>query len=64
MTRVGGRGGQVQHDAADRDDDMDAQFQQPLAQPRHLGARTRGARGSPAEFLHEDVRGGGQSTRS
>jgi hypothetical protein len=25
---------------------------------KHLGARTRGARGPQAEFLHKDVRGG------
>lgn len=55
---VGSRGRQMQHDAAHGDDHVDAQFEQPLAQPRHLGARTRGARSPQAEFLHEDVRGG------
>ena len=55
---VGRRRRQMQDDAADRDDDMDAQLQQALAQPRHLGAGTRGARGPQPEFLHEDVRRG------
>ena len=50
----------MQDDAAHRDDDMDAQFEQSFAQPRHLRAGTRGARGPQPEFLHEDVRGGRQ----
>src|SRR6267378_5699518 len=52
------RGREMEDDAAHGDNHVDAQFEQPLAQPRHLGARTRGARGPEAEFLHEDVRGG------
>src|SRR3989442_843526 len=48
----------MEDDAAYGDDHVDAQFEQPLAQPRDLGVRTRGARGPQAEFLHEDVRGG------
>jgi len=48
----------MEDDAAHGDDHVDAQFEQPLAQPRDLGVRTRGARGPQAEFLHEDVRGG------
>ena len=54
---VGGRARQVEDDAAHGDDDVDTQFEQSLAQPRHLGAGTRGARGAHAEFLHQDVRG-------
>ena len=39
---------------------MHAQCEQSFAQPRHLSASTRGARGPQPEFLHEDVRGGRQ----
>ena len=35
---------QMQDDAARRADDMHPQLQQPVAQPRHLGAGTAGAR--------------------
>src|SRR3989454_11143932 len=52
----GHRRWQMENDATYRDDDVDAQFEQPLPQPGHLGARTGGAPGPQAEFLHEDVR--------
>src|SRR6266851_2264194 len=39
---------------------VSAQLEQPLAQPRHLGARMRGARRPQPQFLHEDVRGSGE----
>ena len=48
----------MEDDAADRDDDVDAELEQALAQRGHLRAGTRGARGPQPEFLHEDVRGG------
>ena len=38
------RGGQVQDDTAYRRNDMDAEFEQPVPQPAHLGARAAGAR--------------------
>src|SRR6266852_9971057 len=50
----------MQDDAADRDDDVDAELEQSVAQPGHLGAGIRGARGSQPDLLHEDERGGGQ----
>ena len=50
----------MQDDAADRDDDLDAEREQPVAQPGHLGAGARGARGSQPQFLHQDKGGGGQ----
>jgi hypothetical protein len=40
--RRGGR--EMEDDAPDGDDDMRAEFEQPLAQPTHLGAGARGAR--------------------
>ena len=40
--RRGGR--QVQDHATDRADDVRPQFEEPVAQPRHLGAGTGGAR--------------------
>jgi hypothetical protein len=48
----------VEDDASHRDDDVDAQCEQPFAQSRHLGARTGGTRGAQPEFLHQDIRGG------
>src|SRR3970040_902309 len=57
---IGRRRRQMQDNAAHRDDDMDAQFEQSFAQPRHLGAGTRGARGPQPALLHEDIRGGRQ----
>ena len=57
---AGRRRRQMEDDAADRDDDVDAQFEQPLAQPGHLGACIGGARGAQAKFLHEHVRRGGE----
>src|ERR1700730_4853397 len=50
----------MEDDAARRDDDVRAQLEQPLAQPRHLGTRIRSARGPQPQFLHQDVRGGGE----
>ena len=47
--RRGGR--QVQDDAADRADDVRAELEEPVAQPRHLGAGTGGARRAQPEFL-------------
>lgn len=48
----------MEDDAPYGDDHVDTQFEQSLAQPRHLGARVDGARGAQAEFLHEHVRRG------
>ena len=56
--RCGGR--QVQDHAADRADDVRPQFEEPVAQPRHLGAGTGGARRAQPEFLHQHVGGGGE----
>ena len=56
--RRGGR--QVQDHAADRADDVRPQFEEPVAQPRHLGAGTGGARRAQPEFLQEHVGGGGE----
>ena len=53
--RCGGR--QVQDHAADRADDVRPQFEEPVAQPRHLGAGTGGARRAQPEFLHQHVGG-------
>ena len=50
---------QVQHHAPDGDDDVGAQLEQAVAQPRHLGAGARRARGAQSQFLHQDVGGGG-----
>ena len=51
------RGGrQMQDDAADRDDDMDAELEQPLAERGHLRTGAGRARGPQPEFLQEDVR--------
>ena len=36
------------------------QFEEPVAQPRHLGAGTGGARRAQPEFLHQHVGGGGE----
>src|SRR6266851_10078665 len=54
------RGRQMEDDAAHRPDDMDAELEQPLTQRGHLRAGAGGARGPQPEFLHEDVRGGGE----
>ena len=51
---------QMQDEAADRAADVNAEFEQPVAQPRHLGAGVGGACGAQAEFLHEHVGGGRQ----
>ena len=53
-------GGQVQDHAADRADDVRPQFDEPVAQPRHFGAGTGGARRRQPEFLHQHVGGGSQ----
>ena len=39
---------------------MRPQFEEPVAQPRHLGAGTGGARRAQPEFLHQHVGGGGE----
>ena len=39
---------------------MDPQFTQPVAEPRHLGARTGGARRAQPQFLHQDIGRGGE----
>jgi hypothetical protein len=51
---------QVENDPAHRADDVDAEFEQPLAQQRDLGACTRRTRGPQPKFLHQPVRGGGE----
>src|SRR2546426_9061247 len=56
----GCRGRQMEDDAAHRADDVDAELEQPLTQRGHLRAGAGGARGPQPEFLHEDVRGGGE----
>ena len=50
----------MQDEAADRAADVNAEFEQPVAQPRHLRAGAGGACGAQAEFLHEHVGGGRQ----
>ena len=57
---VWGRPRQMQDEAADRAADVNAEFEQPVAQPRHLGAGAGGACGAQAEFLHGHVGGGRQ----
>ena len=49
------RAGQMQDDAADRADDLDAELEQPVPQPRHLGSGARGVRGAQPQFLHQHV---------
>ena len=56
--RCGGR--LVQDNAADRADDVRPQCEEPVAQPRHTGAGTGGARRAQPEFLQEHVGGGGE----
>src|SRR6266403_6307674 len=56
----GRRGRQMEHEAAHRPDDMDAEREQPLSQRGHLRAGAGRARGPQPEFLHEHVRGGGE----
>ena len=56
--RRGGR--QVQDHAADRADDVRPQCEEPVAQPRHVGAGTGGARRAQPECLHQHVGGGGE----
>src|SRR3989442_1296616 len=58
--KEGGRGRQVEDDAAHRVDDVDAELEQPLTQRGHLRAGAGRARGAQPEFLHEHVRGGGE----
>jgi hypothetical protein len=53
-------GGQVEDDPTDGDDDMHAEFEQSFSQAADLGAGTRRARGAQAEFLQQDVGGGGE----
>src|SRR6266851_4496209 len=50
----------MEDDATRRDDDVSAELEQLLTQSRHLGARTSGARRPQPQFLHEDIRGGGE----
>src|SRR5438309_3169001 len=50
----------MEDDAAYRDDDVDAELEQPLTQRGHLRAGAGRARGSEPEFLHEHVCGGGE----
>ena len=50
----------MQDEAADGADDVDAELEQPIAQPHHLGSGTRGARRVQPQFLHEHVGCGGQ----
>ena len=45
----------MQDEAADGADDVDAELEQPIAQPHHLGSGTRGARRVQPQFLHEHV---------
>ena len=54
------RARQMQDEAADGADDVDAELEQPIAQPHHLGSGTRGARRVQPQFLHEHVGCGGQ----
>ena len=54
----------MQDEAADGADDVDAEFEQPIAQPQHLGSGTRGARRAQPQFLHEHVGCGSQKTRA
>src|SRR5713226_10716636 len=56
----GRRGRQMEDDAAHRPDDMDAELEQALTQRGHLRAGAGRVRGPQPEFLHEDVRGGGE----
>ena len=49
------RARQVQDEAADGADHVDAEFEQPIAQPQHLGSGTRGARRAQPQFLHERI---------
>ena len=51
---------QVQDDATDGTDDLNAEFEQPVAQPRHLCAGARGVGGAQPQFLHEHVGCGSQ----
>ena len=50
----------MQDDSADGADDVDAELEESVAEPRHLGASARGAGGAPAKLLQEHVGGGGQ----
>ena len=59
-SRVGRGAWQMQDDTADGADDMNAQLQEPVAQPGHLGSGTGGACGAQPELLHEHVGGGRQ----
>ena len=45
----------MQDEAADGADDVDAELEQTIAQPHHLGSGTRGARRVQPQFLHEHV---------
>src|SRR6516164_7887179 len=51
---------EVEHNPADRDDHLDAELEQALAESGDLGSGTRGAGGAQPEFLHQDIRSGGQ----
>ena len=56
-----GRGArQMQDDSAHGADDVDSELEEPIAEPRHLGAGACGAGGAQAKLLQEHVGGGGQ----
>ena len=57
---VQGRERQMQDDSSDGADDLDAQLEEPVAQPGHLCASAVGAGGVQAQFLHEHVGRSGQ----
>jgi len=42
----------MQDDPADGADDVDAELEESVAEPRHLGASARGAGGALAKLLH------------
>jgi hypothetical protein len=50
----------MEDDAAHGADNPDAEFEQALPQRAHLRAGAGRARGPQPEFLHQDVRGGGE----
>ena len=57
---VRGRGREVEDDPAHRSDHVGTQLEQPVAQPRHLGAGTGGPRRAQPEFLHQHIGRGGE----
>ena len=54
------RGRQMEDDAARRSDDVGSEFQQPVAQPGDLGARTPGMHRAQPQLLHQHVGRGGE----